>query len=440
MDAGNYRPISILPIVSKLLEKIVHQQLYAYLNKNDYLSPVQSGFRKSFSTQTSLHRLTEYILDGLNSSEVIGMVAIDLKKAFDTVDHAILLQKLDHYGVRDTPQSWFKCYLSNRTQVSIINDTKSDLGHIRTGVPQGSILGPLLFIVYINDLPGCLSECVTNMYADDTAFYYKNRDKNRVSEALNCDIVNIYSWLCSNKLSLHVGKTNAILICNHQKVRFLNSQNLDVKLEGNEIAQTDSLCYLGIDIDNRCNFDSYTTNLIKKVNRSIGVIKRSAPYLPLDARITLYNSLILPHLDYCSTVWGCTSKSNIMRIQRLQSRAMRIILHESPRSHIEDMLAKLKWLSVSQRIDYSRLILMWKIVHGHAPSYLTENLKYSDHDYNTSSSVSENLFIPHAHKHSLYKHGAKMWNSLPCELRKIPILNSFKKKLCVHIKRHFEQF
>jgi hypothetical protein len=255
-DTGNYRPISILPIVSKIMEKIVHQQLYAYLDDHDYLCQAQSGFRKNFSTQSGLHRLTEYIYEALNNSEVVGMVAIDLKKAFDTVDHSILLQKLEHYGVRHVPFKWFNSYLSNRSQISLVNSTQSDIGFIRTGVPQGSILGPLLFILYINDLPGCLKKCEANMYADDTAFYIKNKDKNLVSESLNADIINVHSWLCSNKLSLHVGKTNVILICNHQKVRFLDSTNLEIKLNGDELNQTDSICYLGVDIDHRCSFDT----------------------------------------------------------------------------------------------------------------------------------------------------------------------------------------
>jgi len=442
LDTGNYRPISILPIVSKIMEKIVHQQLYCYLDDQNLLSQAQSGFRKSFSTQTSLHRLTEYIFEALNNSEVVGMVAIDLQKAFDTVNHSILLQKLDHYGVRHVPLKWFTSYLSNRSQVTYVNNVISDMGFIRTGVPQGSILGPLLFILYINDLPGCLRKCEANMYADDTAFYFRNKDKNIVSDSLNEDIINIYSWLCSNKLSLHVGKTNVILVCNHQKVRYLDSTNLGIKLNDFELTQTDSVGYLGVELDSRCNFDKHTNALICKVNKSIGVLKRCSPYLPIEARKTLYNTLVLPHIDYCSTVWGCTSQTNVMRVQRLQNRAMRSILKEGPRTHIEDMLHQLGWLSVKQRLVHNKLVLMWRIVHGAAPSYLTENLRLSRdvHRYNTVGSSNRNIYIPNAHKHSIFRYNANLWNGLPSEMRNIPVLDTFKRHLKAYVHRHIPKF
>ena len=439
---GNYRPISVLPTVSKIIERVVHCQLYDYLTVNDLLCNAQSGFRKKFSTQTSLHRLTEFLYNSLNNSKIIGMVALDLQKAFDTVDHCILLEKLNYYGVKQNEQKWFSSYLCNRTQISNINSVNSDTDLIKTGMPQGSILGPLLFILYINDLPGCFRYCEVNMYADDTAFYFAHHDIDKVSEALNHDIGKVYKWLCANKLSLHVGKTNSLLICNYQKRLFLPKTELNVNLNCNSLIQCDHLSYLGVNIDSNMNFDSEIDKLVKKVNRAIGVLKYCSTYVSLETRKTLYNSLVLPHFDYCSTIWSNVSTKHVVRLQRLQNRAMRCILKAPPRSHIEDMLKTLKWMSIRQRMFYLRMILMWKIVHSSAPDYLSKDLRYSkdEHGYNTSHATSDKLFIPRGHKFSIWVSGADEWNSLPEVTRKLSNLDTFKKHCIKFTLLHVAQF
>jgi len=442
VDSGNYRPISILPVISKLIEKIVHQQLYTYLSTNNLLSQAQSGFRKSFSTQTSLHRLIEEIYEALNSARVVGLVAIDLKKAFDTVDHQILLSKLKFYGIEGVPLQWFKDYLLNRSQITSLNGTLSRKEFIKTGVPQGSILGPLLFILYVNDLPGCLMSSKVNMYADDTAFYAMDKDITNVRRALNEDLKNLHNWLCANKLSLHTGKTKSILICNHQKLRHITDPTLSTTLDSTPIEQVDHLPYLGIELDSRCSFEEHVRGLTSKLNRALGILKRTAPYLPLTTRKMLYNSLVLPHYDYCATVWSCTSQHCITRLQRIQNRAMRIILNAPPRSHIEDLLDTLKWMSVRQRFLYNQMCLMWRIVHGHAPQYLTEHLVLAQdrHEHGTTSAANGNIYIGHGHRFSLFQCGARNWNQLPTPIRQSSTLNGFKRLLTGHLLRNCPKF
>ena len=163
LDPGNYQPVSILPVLSKLLERIVHTQVYDYLSKHKLLATCQSGFRRGYSTTTSVTQLTDFCFNRVWAGNYVGVVALDLKKAFDTVNHTILLNKLHHYGFRGISQSWFRSYLSDRTQVAVINGIESDRQVVQTGVPQGSILGPLLFIIYINDLKVCLKYSEVNI-------------------------------------------------------------------------------------------------------------------------------------------------------------------------------------------------------------------------------------------------------------------------------------
>ena len=241
---------------------------------------------------------------------------------------------------------------------------------------------------------------------------------------------------------MHVGKTNTLLICNFQKVRHLDSADLNIKLNGSFVEQTDNLRYLGIDLDNRFNFDFYIGNLVKKLNKSIGILKRCAPCLPFQTKKMLYNSLILPNMDYCSTVWGGISKSGVLRLQRVQNRALRIILREGPRAHIDEMLNKVKWMSVKQRLDYNKLVLMWRIVNNNAPPYLTEKFIFAKdaHSHNTTASTENKLYVAGGHRNSLLVTGSALWNDLSAELRGIGRLETFRKRLCKHVILHTTKF
>ena len=179
-------------ILMKILEHLVHSQLMSYCNSNNLINHAQSGFRKGHSTQSSLLRLTEHVFEYLKTGKIVGMVALDLKKAFDTVNREILLRKLNHYGIIDTENSWFRDCLTNRLQKALINGHPSDSKLVETGVPQGSILGPLLFIIYVNDMPSCLNHSEVDMYADDTAFYYGSSNIDDVKSHIQADLARVY--------------------------------------------------------------------------------------------------------------------------------------------------------------------------------------------------------------------------------------------------------
>ena len=429
--------IFVLPVISKFAERIVHQQLYHYLVTNDFLCPQQSGFRKNHSCQTSLHRLKEKLYSELNNGNVVGLVALDLKKAFDTVDHQVLLDKLMYYGVKDKEHQWFKSYLSERLQICTIFNNQSESKHIICGVPQGSILGPLLFILYVNDMPSCFKKCDVNIYADDTAFYYASNDIEHVNQVLQSELTQVFEWLCANKLSLHVGKTNSMLICSKQKRRHLNRSNITLDLDNGNIEQVKNLKYLGIVLDENLKYAEYMNALIGKLNRSIGVLRRASRYVSQISRVTLYNTMVLPHIDYCSTVWGnVICKSDLKRLQRIQNSAMRIILECPARTHICDMLKTLNWLNIEQRLFFNLCCQMWKITNRKSPSYLDNIAEECNkiHLYNTRAASRNDLHITNCHKNSLKANGSRAWNSLPIEIREQKNFKSFKSVLIKHIR------
>ena len=215
LDVGNYRPVSVLSVMSKILERAVHTQLNDYLEKRGLLFEHQSGFRSGFSTDSGLIGMTDYIRTEMSNGKLVGMVLIDLQKAFDTVDHSILIDKLRAIGV-STP--WFHSYLSDRKQCVEVNGMRSEFLSITCGVPQGSILGPQLFLIYINDMVTSL-ECKLSLYADDSALIFSHTDSRVIADRLSRELSNCKRWLVDNKLSLHIGKTECLLFGSRRKLK-----------------------------------------------------------------------------------------------------------------------------------------------------------------------------------------------------------------------------
>lgn len=275
------------------------------------------------------------------------------------------------------------------------------------------------------------------MYADDTAFYIGNTDIDKVRQCLQVDTHNVHDWLNSNKLSLNISKTTSMVICNHQKRRTLESDNLQLMVCDVNIAQSKCTSYLGIELDDRVIFDKQLDKQISKINRSIGVLKRVAKYLPVETRKTLFNTIVLPHYDYCSTVWGGYCDTNVIRLQRTQNRAMRIILNEEPRCHVLPLLKATKFLSVNQRLCYNTSVTMWKVVHGHAPDHLIGMFPLKStqpRDMVTRSMAKLDVNVGPAHPRSFRCRGSKAWNNLPLELQSIPSQSIFKRELRNYIQ------
>ena len=317
---SNYRPISILQIFSKVLEKIVYTRLLNYLTKFNILCDNQFGFRKNHSTFMAVLELVDNLSNSMDRKEFSVGVFIDLSKAFDTVNHKILLEKLLHYGIRGTPLNWFSDYLSNRKQFVKFNDTLSEQKTISCGVPQGSILGPLLFLIYINDISNCSSLLKIILNADDTSIFYSGKDLDQLLQSVNLELVKLSIWFKANKLSLNLKKTKSMIFCSRTK-RY--TKNIDIMIDNQIIEQVRSLTFLGVHIHEHLDWKPHINIISLKTSKSIGAINKIKSLISATARRTLYCSLVLPYIQYCNIIWANTYSINLEKIFKNS-----LIIHE----------------------------------------------------------------------------------------------------------------
>ena len=314
MIFSNYRPVSLLCALSKILEKVMYDRLNDFLNEFDIIFKYQFGFRKGYSTYLALTVLMDKLAKSMENGDYVVGVFLDFSKAFDMVDHKILLSKLYHYGIRDVALKWFQSYLENRQQYVTYNGETSNMQKIQCGVPQGSILGPLLFLIYINDLANVCSHTMPIFFADDSNLFLNGTDPTNIEAKLNNELAQIAEWLKVNKLALNIDKTSCMLFGNkkgYSKVKFC--------LQGKQITQVSTIKFLGVMIDEKLNWKAHVSYISGKISRAIGVIIK-ARNLGKEALLSLYYTLIYPYLTYCHQIWGSTYQYNIDTLEKLQKK------------------------------------------------------------------------------------------------------------------------
>ncbi len=427
---GNYRPVSILPVVSKIFERLVYDQYYSYLCSNDLIYKYQSGFRKMFSTDHALTFLADNIRLNMDKGLYTGVILLDLQKAFDTVDHEILLTKLRATGADVNTVNWFRSYLCNRKQFVDVDNTFSDKESIKCGVPQGSILGPLLFTIYVNDMCNAV-QCDLFLYADDSMLLVNGRNVKEIESLLELEMEKLCIWLESNKLSLHLGKTETILFGSKKKLKKTSKLNVtcnNVKLESKTCVK-----YLGAQIDQDMSGKTMGLYTIGKINNGLKFLYRKSNFLDYEQRKLLCNALLQPRFDYgCNAFYRGLEKSLKHKLQTAQNKIIRYILGYDSRHHlaVKDF-KKVKYLDVNSRVDYLSLNVMYNVYNNTAPSYLCTFKKSSEvHSYSTRNSKLSYVIpdVKTQGKLSFKYNGAKLWNNLADHIKLVESKNDYKKK------------
>jgi hypothetical protein len=429
-QVGNYRPVSLLSTVSKVFERIFYTRLLAFLKEQNILYLLQFGFREGHSTQQAIIKLLESVIESLDSGNYSAAIFLDFSKAFDTVNHNILLKKLDHYGIRGIGNKWVDSYLSDRTQFSTFGGCRSDITSITCGVPQGSILGPLLFLLYINDLGSIFRNINTILFADDSNLIANGTSLLDLERKINSDIPLLINWLRTNRLSLNLKKTHIMVFGRGTKAR---DQHIEINIDGTTLDVVTETKFLGIMVDNGLTWKSHANYLHKKLSKSIGILSRARKFLNLPTLKQLYFSFLFPYLSYGNIIWGRAAEITLDPIFKIQKRAIRIIMNIKRRDSTKLVFKELNLLRLPEIYTFSALLFMYQFKNHLLPipfdSFYTENRAF--HHYPTR--LASNLRVPLTRTKMaatfIKKTGVSLWNSLSDNISHATKIGTFKKDL-----------
>ena len=427
-DPANYRPVSLTSIPCKLLEHIIFTSIMSHLEKNNILNDEQHGFRKGRSCETQLALTIDDLAKILDKQGQADVIIMDFSKAFDLVPHQRLLLKLRHFGISGTLHAWIKNFLTQRTQQVVLDGATSSSIAVTSGVPQGTVLGPLLFILYLNDLPDGLSSQV-RLLADDCILY---RKVNSVEDSnlLQNDINSLCEWESKWKMKFNVSKCFAMCVT-HKRKPLLTSY----KMNNSPLQIVSSHTYLGVEINSKLNWAEHINSISAKANRVLGLLRRNLYSCSRKVKEAAYKTLVRPKLEYCSSIWDPYHQEYTNKLEAVQRRAARFVCKEQRRkSSVSSMIAELKWPSLEERRTRARLILVYKAVHHLVAINLDSSvLKPVVNGISTRNSSTISFHHPitrkDCYKFSFIPRTMVEWNCLPSVTREAPSVDSFRSQL-----------
>ena len=409
----NYRPVSVLPLFSKILERLMYNRLLAFINANGLLYKLQFGFRPEHSTNTALITLIDKISCALNDGETVLGVFLDFSKAFDCVNHEILLAKLEHYGIRGNALKWFHSYLTGRQQYVCYDGVNSTHRGIVCGVPQGSILGPVLFLLYINDLANVSDILYSILFADDSNVFISGKNIEHMINTMNGELAKLMIWLECNRLSLNIKKTHYMLFSTK---KCSVPDHINITIKGIKVGQVDHTKFLGVIIDSKLSWDYHINYIKNKISKAIGLICKARKYVNKACLVTLYYSFLYPYLNYCIEVWGSAAQYRLQPLVLLHKRVIRILTSAGYRDHTAPLFKQLKIMTIYELYLFRTGLFMFKIYNKKVPTVCCEMFTTNEiyHSYNTRR--RNYLHVPLAgsvcYSNTVRIKGVDIWNRI----------------------------
>ena len=422
-NPSNYRPISLLPLLSKILEKCFHTRLTHFIASNNLITHCQFGFQKGLSTEDAISEFCELVYSALNDKHHTINILVDLQKAYDTINREILLKKLDAYGVRGVPLDFIHSFLSDRTQRTKMNDTFSNYKIIPTGLPTGSVLSCTLFLLYINDMPQTFKNMYPIIYADDTTLSCHGTSMQTIARDCNEDLNSFYEWTKANRLSINTQKTHTFILSNRPY------DQPQIYINNSPITSSTSAKFLGVTLDSNMKFNLHTKEIATKIASSAGVLYNLQNYLPTETLTTLYYTLVYPYINYCIMIWGGTCTSHIKQLETLQKRCIRTITGSTFLAHTSPLFKKLKILKIRDVYNLKLALRAYK-------NRSTLEAQYSrTHSHNTRH---HSLLLPHFERltttqNSLHYRLPTLWNTIPIEIKNSQTITQFKRLYKDHL-------
>ena len=421
--AANYRPVSLTAVCCKLCEHLVAKSIMDHLENNNILSDYQHGFRRKRSCETQLLLFIDELAKGMCDGDQYDVAIMDFSKAFDVVPHERLLAKLDHYGIQGNTHQWIRSFLADRSQQVVVDGAKSSPAPVISGVPQGSVLGPILFLVFINDMPETIkARC--RLFADDSIVYRPVRNTNDC-EGLQEDLNALQRWEKTWGMSFNPSKCNIMHVS-----RKRSPLNHIYHLKGEPLGVVEHAGYLGVSIGKDLSWHNHISKVCAKANRTLGFIKRNIKTKKKSVKEKAYNALVRPTLEYASTVWDPHQKHLKDDIERVQRRAVRYVEgNYDYRASVTKMREDLGWETLEQRRRKARATMCYKIVHS---LVAITSVQFTPTIVSTRGNQTKFIQIQartNYYKFSFFPAVIPVWNSLPAEVATAESLDQFKLKL-----------